>query len=77
MKRPFEIDVCCYAGHRGEQTPQSFVFGDSTIVVEEILDQWIAPAHRYFKLKAKSGVYIIRHDTQSSLWELVFYTAGP
>ncbi len=77
MKRPFEITVFCYEGHKGEQTPQSFIFGDNTIFVEEILDQWLAPDHRYFKLKAGSEVYIIRHDAQNSLWELVFYHTAP
>lgn len=77
MKRPFEIAVSCHTGHKGEQTPKSFAFREKTIFVEEILDQWLAPDHRYFKLKAQDGVYILRHDTQGSLWELVFYWKGP
>ena len=41
------------------------------IFVEEVLDSWLGPDHRYFKLKGDDGeVYIIRQDTTSGSWEL-------
>jgi hypothetical protein len=45
------------------------------IEVKDILDQWIAPDHRYFKLQGDdNAVYILRHDSTSGDWEMVFYT---
>jgi hypothetical protein len=44
---------------------------DRKIFVEEVLDKWQGPDHRYFKLKGDDGeVYIIRQDTAAGIWEL-------
>jgi len=68
---PLEIHVDCYAGYRGEQTPRAIVLGDRRIAVTEVLDQWLAPDHRYFKLRADDGhTYIVRQDVESQAWEL-------
>ena len=71
------INVECYAGHRGEQTPRVVVLGDRRIVVEEVLDAWLAPDHRYFKLKGADGdTYLVRHDEGAGTWELTVYRAA-
>ncbi len=37
----------------------------------DILDQWLAPDHRYFKILGDdNSLYIIRHDVESYEWEL-------
>jgi hypothetical protein len=41
-----EVRVECYAGHCGEQT-----FDGRTIAVAEVLDSWLVPDHRYFKVR--------------------------
>ena len=42
-----------------------------------MLDRWLAPDHRYFKILGDDGAtYIIRHDSVSGLWELVLYRAA-
>jgi hypothetical protein len=65
------IRVECYAGHRGEQEPRAFTLGERRFAVVEILDRWLDPRHRYFKLKADDGRrFILRHDTASGAWEL-------
>ena len=72
-----QIRVNCYAGYRGEETPRSIIMADHTIAVVEVQDRWLAPDHRYFKLLGDDrAIYIIRHDTVSGLWELVFYQAA-
>ena len=44
------------------------------IVARKVLDAWIAPDHRYFKVKGDDGdVYIIRHDTNADVWELTMF----
>lgn len=72
--QPLELTVECYAGHRGEQEPRRVHLGGRVIEVEEILDRWIAPDHRYFKLRGNDGaVYIVRNDEARSLWELTLF----
>ena len=70
----FKIKVRCYSGYRGEETPRSILINDKEIQVHEILDMWLAPDHRYFKiLGSDAGVYIIREDIEGCFWELTFY----
>ena len=70
-----EIRVECYAGHKGEETPRWFFIGERKVEVIEVLDRWLAPDHRYFKVRGDDGFfYILRHDVQSMQWELTLYT---
>jgi len=69
-----QIQVECYAGYRGEETPRRFRLGTKQIEVQKILDRWMAPDHRYFKvLGDDNAVYILRHDAESWNWELTFF----
>jgi hypothetical protein len=66
-----KIGVECYAGYRGEQEPRAFTLGERRFEVAEIVDRWIAPEHRYFKVKADDGrVLVLRQDAASGEWEL-------
>ncbi|MFL6652855.1 MAG: hypothetical protein ACJ8J7_16395 [Sulfurifustaceae bacterium] len=68
------IRVECYAGYRGEETPQRFYLGERAIDVAEVLDRWLAPAHRYFKVRGADGnIYILRHDVDGDRWTLTLY----
>lgn len=68
------IGVECYAGHRGEQTPRTLILGERRIPVSEVLDAWLAPDHRYFKLKAEDGdTYLVRHDELQGTCELAMF----
>ena len=75
MKAPIiDIKVECYAGYRAEETPRSIWFESRKIEVKKILDRWLDPEHRYFKLLGDDeGIYIIRHDMDTLTWELTFY----
>ncbi|MEJ2102225.1 MAG: hypothetical protein P8X68_19995 [Desulfobacterales bacterium] len=69
-----QIKVKCYAGYRGEETPRIICFGPRNVEVKEILDRWLDPAHRYFKILGDDkGIYIIRHNMDNWIWELIFY----
>ena len=71
------IGVECYAGHRGEQTPRTLVVGDRRIDVAEVVDAWLAPEYRYFKLRGADGnTYLVRNDERSDRWELTLFRAG-
>jgi hypothetical protein len=72
-----KIRVQCYAGHRGEEAPRAFDLGDRRLEVVEIIDRWLAPDHRYFKVQADDGnVYILRHDERGG-WEMTLFTGRP
>jgi len=74
MEPPLAIQVECYAGHRGEETPRIVVLGERRIHVAEVVDQWLAPDHRYFKLRGDDGdIYIVRHDIAAGTWELTMF----
>jgi hypothetical protein len=71
------IGVECYAGHRGEQTPRALILGDRRIVVAAVLDAWLAPDYRYFKLRgADDNTYLARHDERTDTWELTMFKAA-
>jgi len=68
------IRVECYAGYKGEETPRRFWMGDRKIEVQEILDRWLSPDHRYFKIAGDDdATYILRYDTESWQWDLTFF----
>jgi len=72
------LKVECYAGYKGEQTPRTIVLGDKRIAVVDVLDQWLAPDHRYFKLRGNDGdEYIVRQDVVSGDWMLTMFRKAP
>lgn len=72
-----ELGVECYAGYRGEETPRRLRLGERVIEVTEVLDRWLAPDHRYFKLRGDDGcIYLIRHDPDGDRWELTLFDSG-
>jgi hypothetical protein len=66
-----KIQVECHAGYRGEEEPRAFTMGETRLGIVEILDRWMSPEHRYFKVKVEDGrTLLLRHDTASGDWEL-------
>ncbi|MFQ5789446.1 MAG: hypothetical protein ACE5JI_03120 [Acidobacteriota bacterium] len=77
METRIAIRVECYAGYRGEETPRRFFLGERSVEVAQVIDRWLAPDHRYFKVKGGDGhQYILRHGTVSGAWELTFFERG-
>jgi hypothetical protein len=71
---PLAIDVECHAGYRGDETPRRFGLAGARIEIAEVLDRWLAPDYRYFKVRDGNGdVYILRNDVVSEQWELTFF----
>ena len=71
------VRVKCYAGYRGVETPRRFFLGVREVGVIEVLDRWLTPGHRYFKVRGRDGgVYILRHDAVSGQWEMPMFSSG-
>lgn len=68
------VDVECHAGYRGAEMPRRFRLGERQVEIAEVVDSWLAPDHRYFKVKDTLGdLYILRHDVASDRWELTWF----
>lgn len=52
---PLAVDRECYSGHRGEETPWRFSLAGADIEIAEVVDRWLAPDHRYFKVQDRRG----------------------
>jgi len=71
------LRVECYAGYRGDETPVRFFLGKRCIEIEDVLDRWLDPAHRYFKVRGNdNGIYILRHDSHDNTWTLTLFDSG-
>lgn len=71
------IRVECYAGHRAESEPRRLFIGARAVAVTEVIDRWLDPQHRYFKLRGEDGgIYLIRHDTVNDHWDLTLFDSG-
>lgn len=72
-----QVQVECYAGHRGEESPRRFFIGERALEVSEIIDRWLDPEYRYFKLRGSDGgIYMLRHDNATGAWELTLFDSG-
>ena len=71
------LRVECQAGYKGDESPVRFYLGERLIEVMDVLDRWLDPEHRYFKIKGNDGgIYILRQDTVSNTWELTMFNSG-
>ena len=71
------IRVECYAGYRAEETPVRFYIGERCIEVTEVLDRWLDPEHRYFKLRGDDqGIYILRYSAEQDRWALTMFDSS-
>ena len=68
------VAVECYAGYRGEETPRRFTLADRQVAIAEVVDRWLAPDHRYFKVQDAHGdFYILRNDVAADRWEVTAF----
>ena len=77
MKGGSEIRVECYSGYRGEETPRRLYYRERQVEVLRVVDRWLSPDHRYFKLLALDGTFIVRHDTGEDRWGVTLFQARP
>jgi len=46
------------------------------MLVQQVLDRWLAPDHRSFTVRTGDGIYILRNDVTSGGWELTMFERG-
>lgn len=72
-----KLRVECYAGHRAEEEPRAFTTGERRLEVRSVLDRWVGPDYRYFRVAASDGnTYILRRDDVRDEWELSAFGKG-
>lgn len=77
QQQTVHIRVECYAGYRADEEPRRFFIGQREIVVDEIIDRWLDPTHRYFKVHGDDGgLYILRQDVPSQTWDMTLFDSG-
>ena len=68
------VDVQCHASYRGEESPRRFRLVERHVEIAQVVDSWLAPDHRYFKVQDTQGdLYILRNDVASDRWELTWF----
>jgi hypothetical protein len=45
-----KITVECYAGYRADETPRRFFVGERLIQVARVIERWMTPDQRFFKV---------------------------
>ncbi|MDI6753027.1 MAG: hypothetical protein QME78_01395 [Thermodesulfobacteriota bacterium] len=73
-----EIEVECYAGYKGQETPRAFAHLGKRHEIFAILDRWYeegrdpkAPRHDYFKVRTKDGeIFLLRFTPRYQSWTL-------
>lgn len=71
------VRVEYYVGCRGEEIPQCFYIGQRRIDLVDVIDRWLSPRERYFKLRGTDeGIYILRHAVEPDRWELTLFDSG-
>ena len=56
---------------------ECFRLGGRRVEVVEVLDRWLDPVHRYYKVRGDDGgIYLICHDVPLAWWELTLYDSG-
>jgi len=64
-----EVQVECYAGYRGDESPRALIIEGQRYQVKDVLQQWQEPEGRYFKLRfSDGGECIVRQDAATGSW---------
>lgn len=79
VKRFEIVEVECYAGYKGNETPRAFFRSGRRITVVEVLDRWYeggisrrAVHQDYFRvLTAEGDVVILRYNHVFQRWSLM------
>jgi len=67
-----KVGVECYAGYRASETPQRIRLGERLVQVTLVIDRWMTPDYRYFRVEGDDGcAYVLRLHPDTGEWELL------
>ena len=67
-----EVSVQCYSGYRGEETPRCLLTDGRRVEVAEILERWLTPERRCFRVRGTDhGAYVLAQRVDTLAWEIV------
>jgi hypothetical protein len=65
------VEVECYAGYAGEETPIAFRDDGTRVLIASVLDRWRTPTARCFRVQAYSGrIYVLSQDLGTLAWRI-------
>jgi hypothetical protein len=74
----FEIieHVECYQGHKGNESPLSFIYQNKKWQIDNIIDRWYEggmdprqPIKNYFKVLTREGkIFLLRYNPKFDSW---------
>lgn len=62
------VQVRCHAGYRGQETPRAVVQEGRELEVLEILERWLEPGCRCFRIRTEGGVAVLIHEEAEDRW---------
>ena len=66
------VTVESYAGSKAEEYPLRFHLGVKRIEISKIIDRWLTPGCRCFKVLADdNNVYVLEYDENNDSWRLL------
>jgi hypothetical protein len=72
-----KLEVECYAGQRGMESPLRFRMRERLYEVVQVEDRWYSPGAIYFRVRADDdNFYVLRYDEQQDVWTLDAFRAG-
>jgi hypothetical protein len=65
-----DLHVECQPGLSGELEPGTVWFGARRLAVQAIVDRWYDADRRWWKLQTEDGLYVLRREDTSGIWDL-------
>lgn len=71
------LEVDCQNNRYGDREPHAFRIGKRALLVNQVVDRWLATHYGYFKVETSDGAtYVLRHDSRTNLWEMILFQAA-
>ena len=65
------VQVECYAGYKGDESPRRLYLGGRALEIALVEDRWYSPGETYFRvLTADGDRYVLRHTEAQDVWSL-------
>jgi hypothetical protein len=59
-----------YSGFQLHERPRRFTWGETWVEVHQIMEQWVTPVSRGFKVRVEDRVYRLEYYQARDTWEV-------